>query len=86
MQCRAGKGENGALWEKLMSCKVVRSEVMGLKARLQIVWENILQTAYSTFLLGVLPLYMFYLSCLVNMAVNCPGCICGCLVGIVEIL
>ena len=26
------------------------------------------------------------LSCLVSMAVNCPGCICNCLVGIVAIL
>ena len=35
-----------------MSSEVVRCE--GVRARLQIVWEYILQTTYSTFLLGVL--------------------------------
>ena len=32
------------------------------------------------------PLYMFILSCLVSMAVNYPGCVCSCLVGIMAIL
>jgi hypothetical protein len=58
----------------------------GVKGRLQIVLKKILQTAYSTFLLGVSPCTCCILSCLVSMAVNCPGCICSCLVGTVAIL
>jgi len=54
--------------------------------------ENLKEsTSFGFFCVDVLILYGTYLvccilSCLVSMAVNCPGCICSCLVGIVAVL
>ena len=69
-----------------MSCKVVRCEGIGLKRDCKLCGKIYykLHTALSYWCVTLCTCYI--LSCLVSMAVNYPGCICSCLVGIVAIL
>ena len=69
-----------------MSSKAVRSEGLGLKHECKLCGKIYYKLHTVLSYLVCCSLYMLYLSCLVSMAVNCPGCICSCLVCIVAIL
>ena len=85
MQCKEG-GKWGCMWKVDMSCKVVRSEGMGLKCDCKLCGKIYckLHTILSYWCVTLCTRCI--VSCIVSMAVNCPGCICSCLVGIVAIL
>ena len=87
MQRSVGKGGKWGIVGKVdMSCKVVRSEGIGLKRDCKLYGKIYykLHTVLSYWC--VTPCTCCILSCLVSMAVNCPGFICSCLVGNVAIL
>ena len=86
MQSREGGKKWSFMGKVAMSCKVVRSEGMGLKRDCKLCGKLYckLHTVLSYWCITVCTCCI--LSCLVSMAVNCPGCNCSCLVGIVAIL
>ena len=78
VQCIVGKGEKwGVMGKVAMSCKVVRSEGMGLKCDCKLGGKIYykLHTVLSDWCVTLCTCCI--LSCLVSMAVNCPGCLAG---------